>query len=277
MSTKFLHVSNGTLAFDDSGGSGPLVVMVPGMGDVRAEYRFLAPKLAAAGYRVVTMDLRGHGESSADWPDYSIEAVGRDMLALVDHLNAGPATLVTTSYPTGAAVCAAAERPDAIRALVLIGAFVRDPEMSALQKLMLGLLLKGPWRVRAWDMYYNSLYPSQKPADLGGYRRELRANLSEPGRFEALKAMSGEPRIESERRLGQVQASALVVMGSKDPDFPSPEAEAQFIAQQLAGQILMVDGAGHYPHAEMPDVVIPAMLKFLAEVTQRNGTTTRTN
>src|SRR5574340_1604387 len=46
MATQFLHVKDGTLAYDDTG-AGPLVICVPGMGDLRGEYRFLAPKLDA--------------------------------------------------------------------------------------------------------------------------------------------------------------------------------------------------------------------------------------
>src|ERR671923_247479 len=48
-------------------GVGPLVVCVPSMGDVRGEYRFLIPQLVAAGYRAVSMDVRGLGETSAAW------------------------------------------------------------------------------------------------------------------------------------------------------------------------------------------------------------------
>ena len=65
-----------------SADSGPLVVCAPGMGDLRGEYRFLAPQLAAAGYRVVVFDVRGHGESSVYWNDYSVAGIGADMLAI---------------------------------------------------------------------------------------------------------------------------------------------------------------------------------------------------
>ena len=54
MNTQFLKRPEGTIAYDDTG-SGPLVVCAPSMGDC-AEYRFLAPQLVAASYRVVTMD-----------------------------------------------------------------------------------------------------------------------------------------------------------------------------------------------------------------------------
>ncbi len=91
--TEYLEVAGGQIAFDDTRTAGPLIVCVPGLGDVRASYRFLVPQLAAAGYRVVTMDLRGHSASSAGWSDYSDTVVAGDVLALVQFLNVGPAIL----------------------------------------------------------------------------------------------------------------------------------------------------------------------------------------
>ena len=62
--TQFLPVAEGHIAYDDTGGCGPLVLAIPGMGDLRSEYRALRPLLQQAGYRVVTMDIRGHGETT---------------------------------------------------------------------------------------------------------------------------------------------------------------------------------------------------------------------
>jgi len=99
--TQFLVAPEGRIAFDDTGGSGRLVVAVPGMGDMRAEYRYLTPSLTAAGARVVTMDVRGFGQTSAAWPDYSAHAVSRDVVALIRHLGAGPANVAGTSFAAG--------------------------------------------------------------------------------------------------------------------------------------------------------------------------------
>ena len=52
-------------------------------------------------------------------------------------------------------------------------------------------------------------------------------------------------------------------MGSKDPDFKEPEAEARWVAENLKGTYTLIEGAGHYPHAEMPDITAPLMLKFM--------------
>ena len=96
MPTQFLTQPDGVIAYDDTG-AGPLVICIPSMGDLRTEYRFLAPQLVAAGQRVITMDVRGHGESSTGWPDYTVGAIGSDIVALVRSLGVGPATIVGAS------------------------------------------------------------------------------------------------------------------------------------------------------------------------------------
>src|SRR5258708_32942844 len=86
-STRYLEVPGGRLAYDDTG-TGLLVVCLPGLGDLRASYRFLAPRLVAAGYRVVTMDLRGLRESSTDRGDYPVTSRARGLLPLLRALDA---------------------------------------------------------------------------------------------------------------------------------------------------------------------------------------------
>ena len=62
MTTSYLDRGEGRIAYDVQG-TGPLVVCLHGMGDLRSVYRFTVPALVEAGYRVATMDLRGHGDS----------------------------------------------------------------------------------------------------------------------------------------------------------------------------------------------------------------------
>jgi len=87
--TEFLDVPGGRIACDVDG-SGPLVVLSHGIGDRRQAYRFLAPILAQAGYRVAHADPRGHGESSMGWASISNTDVAGDLAALTGHLG-GPA------------------------------------------------------------------------------------------------------------------------------------------------------------------------------------------
>ncbi len=63
--TQQLKVGRGVIVFDDTGGPGPLVIAVPGMGDLRGEYRYLTPYLTAAGYRSHCRYTRTRREQSA--------------------------------------------------------------------------------------------------------------------------------------------------------------------------------------------------------------------
>lgn len=60
-----------------------------------------------------------------------------------------------------------------------------------------------------------------------------------------------------------MHAPTLVMMGAKDPDFKDPAAEACLVAERLGGTALLVDGAGHHLHAEMPEQVGPQIARFL--------------
>ena len=55
-------------------------------------------------------------------------------------------------------------------------------------------------------------------------------------------------------------------MGEQDPDWPDPAAEARFVADTLHGELLLVPSAGHYPMAEYPEVVSPAVIAFAHRV-----------
>ncbi len=259
--TRHLVRPQGRIAFDLAG-DGPLVVCLPGMGELRSAYRFTVPALVAAGFRVATMDLRGHGDSDTTFDRYDDVATAQDALALVDHLG-GRAAIVGNSMGAGAAVWAAAERPDAIDALVLVGPFVRNVPMNPLLGWAFRIAMSGPWARRVWTAYLPSLSPGQRPADFEEHRAAISAALRRPGYAGAFTATTRTTHAPAEARLDQVKAPTLVVMGARDPDFPDPAAEANFVAGQLAGEVLLVPDGGHYPQAERPEIVNPALIEFL--------------
>jgi pimeloyl-ACP methyl ester carboxylesterase len=261
--TRFLAVDDGRIAYDDTGGDGPLILAIPGMGDLRSEYRQLHPALQRAGYRVVTMDVRGHGESSARWADYSAHAVGRDALALLADLNAGSAVILGNSFAAGSALWAAHDSPARVCGVVLLGPIVRDQKASWFARLALKIGFAGPWRVWFWTTYWDSLYPTHKPADQDQVKAAITENLREPGRMAALQAMIGLSKADTAAIVPQSRVPALVVMGTRDPDFPDATAEARWLDSELHAESLIVDGAGHYPHTEMPERVAPKLLSFI--------------
>jgi pimeloyl-ACP methyl ester carboxylesterase len=264
VNTQVLERDGGRIAYEDSGGAGPLMLCAPGMGDVRGVFRFLTPRLVAAGHRVVTMDIRGHGESSASWQDYSPRAVGEDIIALLRRLGGGPAVVVGESFTPASAIWVAAEAPELVAGIVLCAPFASDPEPNPIMRALARLVGRSP---ALWARYYRSLYPTAPPPDLPSYLDALRRNLREPGRMAALRAMMWAPKAECNDRIGEVRCPVLVVMGTKDPDFPDPAAEARLIADRAAdATVVMIEGAGHYPPAERPEQTAAALLPFLDRI-----------
>lgn len=261
--TRFFEHATGRIAYDDSGGSGSMIVAIPGMGDVRQQYRFLRPRLVRAGYRFVTMDVRGHGESSVDWTDYSARAVGSDVLALIQHLGADKAIILGNSFAAGAALWAASEQPDVVQGIGMIGPILRDLPVDPVTRAIVGIGFAGPWRTWFWMTYWESLFPLNKPVDHLTYRDRLSANLKEAGRMDALRAMVGLSKSDTEALVGKVSVPVLVVMGGRDPDFKDPIAEAAWLAGKTKAKVALINGAGHYPHVEVPDQVASEIESFL--------------
>jgi pimeloyl-ACP methyl ester carboxylesterase len=259
----------GRIAYDVVG-EGPLVLCVPGMGELRSSYRYNTGALAMAGFRVATMDLRGHGDSDATFDAYDDVAAGIDILALVEELG-GPALVVGNSMGAGAAVWAAAEGPDLVAGMVLVGPFVRQTPINPLMAWTFRLAMSGPWAPAVWSAYLPSLYPGRKPPDFAQHRNAIRTSMRQPGHAKAFTQTTRTSHAPAEARLPRVQAPALVVMGTADPDFPDPAAEAAWILDHLAdSEQLLVRGAGHYPHTEEPDTVNPALVAFAEKVLHRS-------
>jgi pimeloyl-ACP methyl ester carboxylesterase len=245
------------------------------MGDLRAGYRFLAPALRAAGYRVACADLRGHGDSDATFTSYGDEETAGDVIALIEMLG-GPAVVVGNSMGAGAAVLAAAGRPKLVSGLVLVGPFVRNGKTSTMQRLLLRAAMAPPWAALSRKSYLPKLYAGQRPADFGEYRDQVIASIRRPGYAKAFSRTTRTSHDPAEARLADVTAPALVVMGERDPDFPEPRAEADWIARALRAEVVMVPEAGHYPQSQRPGVTTGAVLRFLESVNSpKNFTSTR--
>jgi pimeloyl-ACP methyl ester carboxylesterase len=264
--TRMLQRGHGRIAYDILDGEGPLIVCVPGMGELRSSYRHNAGLIADAGYRVTTMDLRGHGDSDATFDSYDDVAAATDILALIDQLG-GPALVVGNSMGAGSAVWAAAERPDLIAGIALLGPFVRQTPINPVLALAFKVAMSGPWAPAIWHRYLPSLSPNRKPADFTQHRDQIRASMKRPGHARAFTATTRTSHAPAEARLSEVDAPALVIMGTADPDFTDPTAEAKWIVQQLPNaDYILVKDAGHYPQAEEPETVNPALIAFAERV-----------
>lgn len=274
MQTRFLDTDGGRLAYDDTrddGHDGPLVLLVPGMLDTRQTFRHLSPLLTAAGYRVVSFDPRGYGETSPVWDDFSQAAQSTDISALVSHLDSGPALVVAHSYAASSICRTAGLHPELIAGFVVEDGFVRDVPAGRLKTFLVNT---GAHAIAArpglWGTYLKLAYPTAPPADFEEYLDGLTTMLREPERKAANRHhLLGAHADPTGSWAADVKCPTLVVMGAKDPDY-NVASEAKWQSEALGGaEIAMIEGGGHYPHAEFPRETAEVVLSFFEQVLVR--------
>jgi len=115
--------------------SGQPVLFFHGGGQSRRSWRGAARNVGAAGYRAITIDLRGHGES--DWAadgDYLLDAYARDVEALIDGFD-DPVILVGASRGGQSALVGGSRRPGRVRLIMLadVAPLLRDEGVDAIR------------------------------------------------------------------------------------------------------------------------------------------------
>ena len=129
--SSFTHAGR-RLVFSDYGDGPRVVVLLHGLLFSRYMHDALARALAERGHHVLTLDLLGHGESDrpTDMWRYSMTEFGREVVALLDHLEIGEAAVMGTSLGANTTLEVASLAPDRLRAMVI--------EMPVLDHALLG-------------------------------------------------------------------------------------------------------------------------------------------
>ena len=268
---QMLERPQGRIAFTDTG-SGPLVVLVPGMGDTADTWRDVVGPLVEAGHRVVTCDLRGHGASDLGFTDHGDDATGADVLALVEHLDAGPAVLVGNSMGGSSVVWAAAQRPDLVAGLVLVSPFLDEAPGSAFAKaatrVAFRVLFAGPWGPWAWATYYaGPLNKGRHAPWLAEHVAALKTGLKQPGRLREFRHLVTQlDHSVVGAVVDRVSAPAVILVGDQDPDYKDPAAELAAMGERLGARTVLVKDAAHYTQHQAPEAFLEAATGLLADL-----------
>jgi pimeloyl-ACP methyl ester carboxylesterase len=272
----FLQRPEGRVSYTVEG-HGPLVVAVPGMGDLRSSYRELVAPLVKAGYRVAVTDLRAHGDSDTSFREFGDLATAGDLIALIEELG-GPAVVLGNSMGAAAAAWVAAERPDLVAGLVLYGPILRDPAMGRAATGLLHAAYRAmfarPWGASVWAGYYRSTLNRGRTAPwLGEHVAAIRAKLAEPGRLAAFRRLTLQlTHAPVAPRVAQVRAPMLAFVGELDPDYRDVAAECAWLEAQGV-EVVRVPEAAHYPHAQRPELTVAPTLAFVNARRSAAGTT----
>jgi pimeloyl-ACP methyl ester carboxylesterase len=254
-------------------GDGPAVVLLHGGGQTRQSWGGTAEALAASGYRVVTLDARGHGESGwASGGVYDMEGFVGDLRAVLDTLRGKPA-LVGASLGglTAMVAIGEADRPIA-SALVLVdiapkmnrgGTAKIQAFMQANPEGFLSL-------EEAADAVEAYLPQRRRPRSTDGLRRNLRLDPAS-GRYRwhwdpaFMSPRQWTPEIQ--RRFDDaarnISVPTLLVRGSAS-EVVDDEAIRHFQELVPHAKVAELEGAGHMVAGDSNDAFNQAILPFLA-------------
>ncbi len=268
------------LTADEFGSSDdPPALLFHGGGQTRHAWGTTPRVLAARGWYVLRVDMRGHGES--DWPDdadYRLDAFANDVIAIAAALPTIP-VLVGASMGGLASLLAIGESPDPVaRALVLVdvaptieqeGAMRIGDFMSEHMETGFGSLEEVADAIAA----YNPHRP--RPKDLSGLRKNLR--LRDDGRW----AWHWDPRFIGGRMGGQDETRSslidperlgkaarnltvptLLVRG-RVSDLLSEEGAQELLELVPHAEYVNVAGAGHMVAGDRNDLFNDAIVGFL--------------
>ncbi|MCR5879585.1 alpha/beta fold hydrolase [Phenylobacterium sp. J367] len=263
-----------TVAGDAYGpAEGAPVVLLHGAGQTRHAWGETARALAARGYHVVSLDLRGHGDSAwSDYGDYTLSALLTDLRAVLATLGR-PAILIGASLGGLTALLAAGEGPHArIRALVLVDVTPNpDPARVAPIRAFMAAHTGGFTDVEEAAAAVSAYRPGRGPrSDVSGLLKNLRVrNGRLHWHWDPALVSSISGHLEGARRLveaaRQVTVPTLLVRGAHSELVGEQDAaELEDLIPHVA--VVTVDGARHMVAGDQNTEFGAALLQHLERV-----------
>jgi pimeloyl-ACP methyl ester carboxylesterase len=252
-------VNGAQIAYDDTGGSGPAIVLAHGFLMDRSMFD---PQVAALrdNYRVITWDERGFGETVFDEQPFTYWDLAADCIALLDHLGIDTAVVGGMSQGGFISLRVALIAPERVRGLILLDtqAGTEDPEVIPLYQGM------------ADDWVANG--PSDEIASMVGgliigdplLNEPWIARLkSRPKESLALPMQTLVTRDDVTARLGEIPMPALVVHGTADVAISMDKAETLANGLDGCNRVVSVEGGTHAANLTHPAEVNRAIVSFL--------------
>jgi pimeloyl-ACP methyl ester carboxylesterase/predicted Zn-dependent protease len=237
--------------------SGPAVIMLHGYSDSSFSFSRVLPLLPSS-IRVIVPDQRGHGESARTGDVYSMDAMARDVIELMDALNVPTAMVVGHSMGSFVARRAAALAPERISRLVLVGAGLSTKNAAVRELQSAVSQLQDPVdRTFVREFQYSTVH---KPVPQEFMEQAIAESLKlDAATWKALLAgMVAYTPAESD-----IKAPVLVLGGDKDSVFPV--AEQQALGEKIRGaRVKILEGIGHTPQWEDPHRFAAELLAFLS-------------
>jgi 3-oxoadipate enol-lactonase len=263
--TKLARLRGIKIAYDDAGEGLP-VVLLHGFPFDRSMWREQTKSLSDA-WRVITPDLRGHGETGVAGEIATMEEMAEDVAALLDELNIARAIVGGLSMGGYVALAFYRKFPERVRALVLADTRPQadnDDGRRAREETARRALDEG-MGVIADSMLPKLLAPStrERRPEVAARVRDMILGTNPHGAAAALRGMAA--RRDQTDLLPEISVPTLIVVGTEDAVTPPPDAEAMH-AKIEGSRFVKIEGAGHVSNVERPEEFNRALGEFLSSL-----------
>lgn len=250
------------LAYDDSG-SGLAVVLLHGFPFNRSIWSEQVSALQR-DFRIITPDLRGHGESEVTAGTITMETMARDIAALLDQLQVSHTVLGGLSMGGYVALAFARLFPERLQALVLADTRAQGDTAEAKQNraVQAEKALKEGMKPIADGMLPKLFTPETFSNRAAVVQRVNEMMLSTPpeGAAAALRGMA--ERQDHTTFLSHINVPTLILVGREDPI--TPLADSQLMHEKIAGSRLeIIEKAAHVSNLEQPEKFNDGLSEFL--------------
>ena len=210
----------------------------------------------ARSYRVIGVDQRGHGRSPDDGRPFRYDEMAEDTAEVIRLLRLGPVDVVGHSDGGNVALILARTHPELVRRVVVSGANLRPNLPPAV------LQARQRWteqQLAEFLVEFERRLPPQ-------FRTEYQAVTPDgPEHWQVVLAKSYRlwitPKVIDPADLASIQAPVLVIAG--DRDFTSIEETTEIYRGLRKSQLFIVPGTGHGTFSTSPELVNPAIRRFL--------------
>lgn len=259
----FARVSDLDLYYEVAG-DGPPLLLLHGLGSSSADWALQIPVFAAR-YRVIALDLRGHGRSQDGARSYTIAQLADDVAALLGQLNQPPAHVVGLSLGGCAAQLLALRHPECVRSLVLVNTFARL-RPDGLQST--GRLARRVWLFATAPMPVVAEYVAAglfpKPEQRAIYAEAV-ARLSRNRKRPYLASLRAIAGFDVRSQLGRLRCPTLVICGDRDRTVPRAAIKA--LSRGIPGaRFALIEDSGHATPYDQPEAFNRLVMGFIEGV-----------
>jgi pimeloyl-ACP methyl ester carboxylesterase len=261
---------NGVSLHYEEAGSGEAIVLLHGYTGSTRDWAYQVALLSAE-HRVIALDHRGHGMSSAphDEDDYSIPISSGDLYELMRLLGIDRCCLIGHSMGGFIALQFAIDHPDMVKALVLVdtssGTFDVAPGYPELRAKLDELARdEGVEAAFEYDATHNPVRIERfgRHPELREVARRKALGTSVDGYIYVARSFGKWQPVTD--RLGEIRVPTLIFRGDEDTPFVSA---GEVLRDSIAGaKLVVVPGTGHSPHEEAPDIFNEKLASFLKAI-----------